>query len=124
MTYYHANGGAPQAVRALVGPSCVNLSLESGKAAYGTYGASRSFTGSGCVPVVFEAIRSDGTRQRFPKDDAILVGVGSGGAYCAERTTAVPTQDCGGPGLSRRQRRRRRRRRHRTRRSCASCASC
>ena len=98
VSYYHSGGGAPQAVRALVGTSCVNLSLKSGKAAYGIYGTSRSFTGSGCVPVVFEAIRSDGTRHRWPKDEAILVGVGSGGALCAERTTAVPTQDCGGGG--------------------------
>jgi uncharacterized protein YkwD len=98
VTYYHANGGAPQAVRALVGSSCVSLGLQKGKAAYGTYGVSRAFSGSGCVPVVFEAIRADGTRHRFPKNDAILVGVGAAGAYCAERTTAVPTQDCGGPG--------------------------
>src|SRR5690606_13565966 len=52
----------------------------------------------GCVPVVFEAIRSDGVRVRWPENEAILVGVGAGGAYCAERTTAVPTQDCGGGG--------------------------
>lgn len=96
VTYYTANGTAPQAVRALVGPTCVNLTLRKGKASYGTYGVTRSFTGSGCVPVVFEAIRADGTRHRFPKNDALLVGVGAGGAYCAERTTAVPTQDCGG----------------------------
>ena len=98
VTYYHSGGGAPQAVRALVGSACVNLSLQKGKAAYGTYAVNRAFTGSGCVPVVFEAIRSDGVRHRFPKTDAILVGVGSGGALCAERTTAVPTQDCGGGG--------------------------
>ncbi|HEY8516995.1 MAG TPA: CAP domain-containing protein [Candidatus Binatia bacterium] len=98
VTYYHHNGGAPRAVRALVGPSCVNLSLQNGKAAYGTYGATRAFSGSGCVPVVFEAIRSDGVRVRWPENEAILVGVGAGGAYCAERTTAVPTQDCGGGG--------------------------
>lgn len=99
VTYYSANGGAPQAVRALVGTGCVNLTLQGGRAAYGTYGASRSFTGSGCVPVVFEAIKADGTRHRFPKDEAILVGVGAGGAYCAERTASVPTQDCGGPNV-------------------------
>ena len=96
---YYSTSGAPQAVRALVGTSCVNLALQNGKAAYGTYGASRSFTGSGCVPVQFEAIKPDGTRARFPKDTAILVGVGAGGALCAERTTAVPTQDCGGPNV-------------------------
>jgi hypothetical protein len=94
---YYSTSGAPQAVRALVGTSCVNLALQNGKATYGTYGASRSFTGSGCVPVVFEAIKADGTRSRFPKDEAILVGVGAGGALCAERTKTVPTQDCGGP---------------------------
>jgi len=96
VTYYDGVGGAPQAVRALVGPNCVDLKLQDGKTTYGTYGVSRQFTGSGCVPVVFEAIRADGVRARFPKSDAILVGVGAGGAYCAERTTAVPTQDCGG----------------------------
>ncbi|MEW6269229.1 MAG: CAP domain-containing protein [Thermodesulfobacteriota bacterium] len=98
VSYYHYNGGAPRAVRALVGSSCVNLALQAGRAAYGTYGANRSFSGSGCVPVVFEAIRSDGVRVRWPQNEAILVGVGAGGAYCAERTTAVPTQDCGGGG--------------------------
>jgi hypothetical protein len=100
VTFYSASGGAPQAVRALVGNGCVNLSLQAGKATYGTYGASRSFTGSGCVPVVFEAIKADGSRQRFPKNEALLVAVGAGGAYCAERTTAVPTQDCGGPNTN------------------------
>ena len=96
VTYYHWGGGSPLAVRALVGPSCVDLTLEDGTAAYGTYGASRAFTGSGCIPVVFEAIRSDGVLARFPKNDAILVGVGPAGLLCATRTTAVPTQDCGG----------------------------
>ena len=96
VTYYHSGGAAPQAVRALVGSSCVDLTLQDGKASYGTYGATRAFTGSGCIPVVFEAIRSDGVRARFPKDAAMLVGVGADGARCAERTTAVPTQDCGG----------------------------
>jgi hypothetical protein len=100
VTFYSASGGAPQAVRALVGTGCVNLSLQAGKATYGTYAASRSFTGSGCVPVVFEAIKADGSRHRFPKNEAILVGVGAGGAYCAERTTSVPTQDCGGPNTN------------------------
>lgn len=98
VNYYHYNGGAPQAVRALVGTSCVNLSRTAGSAANGSWGANRTFTGSGCVPVVFEAIRSDGTRVRWPQNEAVLVGVGAGGLYCAETTTAVPTQDCGGGG--------------------------
>lgn len=98
VNYYHHDGGAPKAVRALVGTSCVNLGKTAGAAANGSYGVSRTFTGSGCVPVVFEAIRSDGVRLRWPEDKAILVGVGAGGYYCAETTTAVPTQDCGGGG--------------------------
>lgn len=99
VNYYHHNGGAPGAVRALVGSTCVNLPRTSGSASNGSYGAMRTFAGSGCVPVVFEAIRSDGVRVRWPEGKAILVGVGAGGLYCAETTTDVPTQDCGGgPG--------------------------
>jgi hypothetical protein len=96
VNYYHHNGSAPVAVRALVGSSCVNLAKTSGAAANGSYGATRAFSGSGCVPVVFEAIRADGVRARWPENEALLVGVGAGGLYCAETTTAVPTQDCGG----------------------------
>jgi len=96
VNYYHHNGSAPVAVRALVGPTCVNLGKTSGSAANGSYGARRVFSGSGCVPVVFEAIRADGVRVRWPENEAILVGVGVGGLYCAETTTSVPTQDCGG----------------------------
>ena len=55
----------------------------------------RSFTGQGCVPVVFEAITEDGARQRFPAAGAILVA--AGGAVCEQRSAAAPTQDCGGP---------------------------
>jgi len=100
VNYYHHNGGAPHSVRALVGTSCVNLSKTAGSAANGSYGTTRTFTGSGCVPVVFEAIRSDGVRVRWPQNSAVLVGVGAGGLYCAETTTAVPTQDCGGPNVN------------------------
>jgi len=96
VNYYHPGGGAPRAVRALVGSSCVSLSRVAGTATNGTYGTSRTFTGNGCVPVVFEAVRSDGTRVRWPESAAILVGVGTGGLYCAETTTAVPTQNCDG----------------------------
>jgi len=100
VNYYHHNGGSPKSVRAMVGSACVNLGKTAGSASNGTYGVSRSFTGSGCVPVVFEAIRSDGVRLRWPEDKALLVGVGAGGMYCAETTTAVPTQDCGGGGTT------------------------
>lgn len=100
VNYYHHGGSAPRSVRALVGSSCVSLSKTAGSATNGTYGANRAFSGSGCVPVVFEAIRSDGVRIRWPADKAVLVGVGAGGLYCAETTTAVPTQDCGGGGTS------------------------
>jgi len=100
VNYFHHNGAAPKSVRAMVGSSCVNLSKTAGSATNGTYGASRTFSGSGCVPVVFEAIRSDGVRIRWPADKAVLVGVGAGGFYCAETTTAVPTQDCGGGGTT------------------------
>jgi len=98
VNYYHPGGGAPRAVHALVGSSCVALSRMGGSATNGTYGTSRSFTGNGCVPVVFEAVRSDGVRVRWPENTAILVGVGTGGLYCAETTTAVPTQNCSGGG--------------------------
>jgi len=87
--------GPPQAVRALVGGSCVELALETGAPAHGTYAASRAFQGQGCVPVVFEAVRGDGRRYRFPKDGAILVA--AGGATCAERSATAPAQNCGGP---------------------------
>jgi len=96
VNYYHLNGGAPQSVRALVGSSCVNLQRQTGSAANGTWGTTRSFVGSGCVPVVFEAVRSDGVRVRWPQGKALLVGVGAGGLFCADTTTSVPTQDCGG----------------------------
>jgi len=98
VNYFHAGGGAPRAVRALVGSSCVNLARTAGSAANGTYGFDLRFTQSGCVPVVFEAIRSDGTIERWPSGKALLVGVGAGGLGCAETTNAVPTQNCGGGG--------------------------
>ena len=87
--------GPPQSVRALVGASCVELALETGAAAHGTYSATRSFQGQGCVPLVFEAVKGDGTRHRFPTQGAILVA--AGGADCAQRSAEAPTQDCGGP---------------------------
>lgn len=98
VNYYDKSGSAAKAVRALVGPSCVDLALQGGKASNGTYGVKRSFTGSGCVPVVFEAIRGDGTRHRWPASGAMLVGVGGGGQVCAELTPTAPSQDCGGGG--------------------------
>jgi len=87
--------GPPIAVRALVGASCVDLALQTGRPAHGTYTATRSFTGQGCTPVVFEAIDGSGARHRFPAEGAILVA--AGGAECAQRTASTPTQDCGGP---------------------------
>lgn len=96
VNYYHPGGGAPEAVRALVGSTCVRLSRTAGSAANGTYGTERTFTGSGCIPVVFEAIRSDGVKLRWPTNKALLVGVGVAGLLCAETTTSVPSQDCGG----------------------------
>lgn len=96
VNYFHAAGGAPQAVRALVGSQCVNLPRTAGSSSNGTYGIDYGFPASGCVPVVFEAIRPDGVRVRWPKDVALVVGVGMSGLTCPETTTAVPTQDCGG----------------------------
>jgi hypothetical protein len=95
VNYYHHGGGAPERIRALVGNSCVNLTKIAGSASNGTYGVTRTFSDP-CTPVVFEAIRSDGTRHRWPTDRAIVVGQVS--AACPAFTTAVPTQDCGGGG--------------------------
>lgn len=89
--------GPPIAVRALVGAACVELALQTGTPAHGTYAATRSFTGQGCTPVVFEAIDGAGVRHRFPADGAILVAAGE--ADCAQRTASAPTQDCGGPAV-------------------------
>jgi hypothetical protein len=50
------------------------------------------------VPVVFEAIRSDGATVRWPSGKALLVGIGVNGFNCADTTNAVPTQSCGGGG--------------------------
>jgi len=96
VNYYDSTGRAPSSVRALVGSACVTMTRRAGTPGHGTYAASRTFQGSGCVAVAFEAIKADGARVRWPQNEAVLVGVGSGGASCAERTTAVPTQDCGG----------------------------
>lgn len=98
VNYYHYQGGAPQDVHAMLGSSCVHFALVAGKADQGTYAASRSVAGNGCVPLVFEAVRSDGTVYRYPTSGAILVGVGSAGAACDERTTSLPTADCGTAG--------------------------
>jgi hypothetical protein len=98
VNYYDRAGAAPKAVRALVGSSCINLPRIAGSASNGTYGTTRAFPTDGCVPVVFEAISADGTRHRWPDSDAILVGTGWVSASCADWTTAVPTQDCGGGG--------------------------
>ena len=97
VNYYDHGGGAPQAIRALVGSTCVNLPRIAGSASNGTYGTTRTFSNL-CTPVVFEAIRSDGTRVRWPEGKAIVVGVGAESVTCAEFTTSVPTQDCGGGG--------------------------
>ncbi|HZR82749.1 MAG TPA: CAP domain-containing protein [Candidatus Binatia bacterium] len=97
VNYFHAHGGPPRAVRAIVGSTCVDMTLAQGTPTHGTYRAQRALSGSGCVPLVFEAIRSDGARYRWPESEAILVAFG--GASCAERTTNVPTRDCGGGGV-------------------------
>lgn len=98
VNYFHAGGGAPKAVRALVGSSCVTLKRTAGSATNGTYGLDLRFTQTGCVPVVFEAIRSDGATVRWPSGKALLVGIGVNGFDCADTTNAVPTQSCGGGG--------------------------
>lgn len=90
--------GPPLALRALVGSSCVDLALETGAPEHGTYTATQSFPDKGCTPLVFEAIRGNGVRYRFPTDGAILVA--AGGADCAQRSTQAPAQDCGGPNLT------------------------
>ncbi|HZR82747.1 MAG TPA: CAP domain-containing protein [Candidatus Binatia bacterium] len=96
VNYYHYHGGAPQAVRAIVGSSCIPLALRNGSTTHGTYAAKRTLPGSGCVPLVFEAVRSDGRVVRWPSSGAILVGIG--GSSCAERTTSAPTASCGAGG--------------------------
>jgi hypothetical protein len=96
VNYYSATGGAPQSVRALVGDQCVALSRTAGTASSGTYGVDLTFPEDGCIPVVFEAIRADGVRVRWPASGAIVVGIGMSGLSCPDTTTAVPTQDCGG----------------------------
>jgi len=94
VNYYHFRGGAPQTVRARLGSSCVALALDEGSPEHGTYQAIRTVSGSGCVPLVFEAIRSDGEHFFWPEGEAIAVAVG--GANCPERTSTMPTADCGG----------------------------
>jgi hypothetical protein len=96
VNYYDASGARPNGVWALVGSSCVSLPLLRGKPGHGTYGITQAFSGDGCIPLVFEAITADGSRERWPSDEAVLVGVGSSGVACDERTTDVPVQDCGG----------------------------
>lgn len=91
--YYHFGGGAPRVMRARLGSSCVGMNLRTGVAANGMYGADRSLSGAGCVPLVFEAVRSDGRRFVYPTDGSILLSLG--GATCAERTTDLPAADCG-----------------------------
>lgn len=96
VNYYHRGGGAPRSVRALVGSRCIDLPRISGSASNGTYGITRLFT-DGCYPVVFEAVRSDGLRYRWPEQGAIQLSVGPG--VCDEFTASAPTQDCGGGTL-------------------------
>jgi hypothetical protein len=90
--------GPPLSVRALVGADCVPLTLVTGVPSHGTYSATRDFGGNACTPVVFEAVRGNGARYRFPASGAILVA--SGAATCAQRGTDAPTQDCGGPDVT------------------------
>lgn len=99
VNYYRSTGGAPEAVRALIGGACVDLPRTAGTATNGTYGIDYTFPTSGCIPVVFEAIRADGVRIRWPEGAALLVGIGRDGLACADTTTDVPTQDCGGSNL-------------------------
>lgn len=97
---YFDGGGAPKAVRALVGTSCVSLGKEVGNATNATYRTTRTFPDAGCVPVVFEVIRADGVRVRWPENEAIVVGTGLASLSCPAWTTDVPTQDCGGGGYT------------------------
>ncbi len=99
VNYFAADGRAPIAVRALVGSACVSLPRTHGTPAHGSYGTTRLFQTEGCTPVVFEAIDADGTRHRWPVNQAIVVGTGWSSLNCAQFTTAVPTQDCGGPNV-------------------------
>lgn len=82
----------PQAIRALVGPACVPLTLVSGSATNGTYGTTYELAGTECVPVAFEAVQANGDRYRWPEKGALLVG----GLDCPERAANAPQQDCGG----------------------------
>lgn len=100
VNYYQSSGDAPEDVRALIGASCVALRRTAGSAANGTYGIDYTFPTTGCVPVVFEAIRADGVRVRWPESAALLVGVGADGLACPETTSVVPAQDCGGSDVT------------------------
>jgi hypothetical protein len=91
---YFFSGGAPKAVNALVGSSCVKLSKVSGSATNATYGTNRLFPDAGCVPVVFEVVRADGVRLRWPESGAIVVGTGTASLGCPAWTSNVPTQNC------------------------------
>lgn len=86
--------GPPRSVHALVDGSCVPLALRTGVASHGTYAATRTFGGSGCVPLAFEAVDEGGRRHRFPAEGAILIAVGD--ASCAQRTSVTPAETCGG----------------------------
>ncbi|HEY8514037.1 MAG TPA: CAP domain-containing protein [Candidatus Binatia bacterium] len=97
VNYYDPSGRAPRSVRAIVGSSCIDLPLVAGKPDHGTYGATKNVAGSGCVPMVYEAVRADGTLYRWPESGAVLIGVGT--TSCAERAASAPTPSCaGGPG--------------------------
>jgi uncharacterized protein YkwD len=92
--FYHYGGDAPRSVSARLGGACIPLRLVSGHANHGTYAAGRTVSGSGCTPLVFEAVRADGQRARFPTSGAILVG--AGGESCPERSDTLPTAICPG----------------------------
>jgi hypothetical protein len=96
VNYYDASGARPQGVWASVGSSCISLPLMRGKPGHGTYGTSLTVSGDGCIPLVFEAITADGSRERWPSDEAVLIGVGGSGTGCDERTADESAPVCGG----------------------------
>jgi len=96
VNYYDYTGAAPQVVRARLGNSCIDLENANEADPFrATYGARRGIPGNGCIPLVFEAIQSNGRQVLYPPSGSILVGVGASAASCAYLSTTLPTADCG-----------------------------
>jgi len=97
LNYYHYNGVAPRALAARVGNTCISNFAKTNAAAsnWATYKVTRTFSGNSCIPVVFEAIRSDGKYYRYPATGSIQFGVGSATWTCPRVSNSIPSADCG-----------------------------